>query len=149
MIIEKASAIHVNVISDFVARLLSELDGKQYSRFDFFKTTEALMNDAATPYTVFLAKCESEYIGFISIVECRAIYAQGKYGVIQEMYIDSQNRSTGVGKRLLDCVAEYGRLEQWTRLEVTAPHAIKWKRTVQFYKKHDFVEIGPRLKKTL
>lgn len=149
MVIEQATKKHVNIISELIARLLSELDGKQYSRFDFIKTTDSLMNDSVTPYTVFLAKDEFKYIGLISIVECRAIYAQGKYGVIQELYIDSEYRSSGVGKSLLDCGASYGRKRHWTRLEVTAPNATKWKRTLQFYKKHDFVQIGPRLKRIL
>jgi len=56
---------------------------------------------------------------------------------------------TQIGHQLLSAVAEYGKKNQWNRIEVRAPNPLKWERKVSFYKREGFSEIGPRLKLSL
>ncbi len=46
---------------------------------------------------------------------------------------------------LVEAAAAIGRERGWTRLEVGAPPAAAWARSVAFYEECGFAEIGPRL----
>ena len=85
-------------------------------------------------------------VGISTLVETFAIYAGGSYGVIDEMYVDPEFRSAGVGKMLIDAVKEFGREKNWLRVDVTAPPEEQWKHTVRFYEKQGFVFTGPKLR---
>ena len=58
-------------------------------------------------------------------------------------------RSKNVGARLIETAAAFGRKREWPIIEVGAPSVPAWQRTVDFYLKHGFEEIGPRLQLTL
>ncbi len=75
-----------------------------------------------------------------------AIYANGEYGVIDEMYVDPRYRSAGVGALLVQSAAEIGKRKGWNRIDVTAPESERWDRTRHFYEKLGFVFTGPKLK---
>ncbi|HZY98599.1 MAG TPA: GNAT family N-acetyltransferase [Candidatus Baltobacteraceae bacterium] len=81
--------------------------------------------------------------------EVGAIYANGPYGIIPEMYVVPSGRSTGVGRRLIERAVEIGRERGWSRIDVTAPESPAWERTVRFYESCGFRFAGPKLKKTL
>ena len=78
-----------------------------------------------------------------------ALYAGGRYGVIDEMYVVPAWRARGVGRRLIDAVKARGRERGWRRIDVTAPPEKEWERTVRFYQQHGFVFTGPKLRAML
>ena len=84
-----------------------------------------------------------------TLVESFALYANGRYGILLEMYVAPAHRSSGLGARLLQRAAAYGRTRGWSRIEVTAPEGSQWGRTVEFYKRNGFRYAGPKLKITL
>ncbi|MCF8068061.1 MAG: GNAT family N-acetyltransferase [Desulfobacterales bacterium] len=97
-------------------------------------------------YWAFLAIAEDdEIVGILTLNECSAIYAGGKFGEIPEIYVSKSKRSAGVGAMLVDAASEFGRKLGWPFLEVGAPGLPKWQRTVDFYRRKGFREIGPRL----
>lgn len=85
-------------------------------------------------------------VGLIMLTESAAFYAKGVYGLITELYIQPEHRSTGHAQLLLDAAAEFGRRRGWSMLEVGAPPQPKWQRSHAFYVKSGFREIGPRLR---
>jgi GNAT superfamily N-acetyltransferase len=89
---------------------------------------------------------KGETVGLITIAESESIYAGGKIGIIQEMYIVPSMRSGKLGKSLIEKAIEYARNKEWNRLEVSAPAYPQWSRTKSFYIREGFKEIGPRLK---
>ena len=96
---------------------------------------------------IFVAVNEAEtLVGALTLAESFAIYARGHYGVINEMVVAPEYRSTGVGTRLIHAAAEYGRSRGWVRLDVTAPESPRWQRTRQFYERLGFRLAGPKLK---
>ena len=98
-------------------------------------------------FTVFLAVGDDDRpIGVITLSECFAFYAGGRYGVINELYVIPDDRSRRMGKMLLEAVKEEGRARGWQRIDVTAPAGEKWARTVRFYEREGFVFTGPKLK---
>ncbi len=80
------------------------------------------------------------------MVETFAIYAGGRHGIINEMYVAPAHRSSGTGARLMAEAAVVGRERGWRRLEVTAPEAPRWSRTRAFYERQGFAFAGPKLK---
>ncbi len=84
-------------------------------------------------------------IGVLTLNECAAIYARGRFGEISELYVRPDQRSAGVAPKLLDAAAAFGRARGWRMIEVGAPDLPRWQRTVDFYKRYGFTEIGPRL----
>ena len=87
-----------------------------------------------------------EAVGILTVTETFAIYAGGRYGVIDEMYVDPGHRSAGVGRGLLEAAKELGRVRGWRRIDVTAPPGDAWGRTVRFYEGHGFVFTGPKMR---
>ena len=101
----------------------------------------------AERFTAFLAVSPSgEAVGVVTLCEAFAIYAGGNYGIIDEMYVAPEHRCLGVGRRLLEAVAEEGRRRGWIRIDVTAPPEKKWNRTVKFYEDQGFVFTGPKMR---
>ncbi|HEV8702170.1 MAG TPA: GNAT family N-acetyltransferase [Candidatus Polarisedimenticolia bacterium] len=80
------------------------------------------------------------------LVESFAIYANGTYGVINEMYVAPPFRSQGVGGRLIAAVKDLAARRGWGRIDVTAPESPAWDRTRRFHESQGFVFTGPKLK---
>ncbi|TVQ35495.1 MAG: GNAT family N-acetyltransferase [Spirochaetaceae bacterium] len=98
-------------------------------------------------YTVFLAfDAGGDAVGLISLGECGAVYAGGRFGVIHELYVDPAVRSCGIGTALLERAKRESVERRWGRLEVGAPHQPKWRKTAVFYQREGFQVIGPRLR---
>lgn len=136
----------VAVIS-LVAQLLYELgeEGDEAGTLD----TAALAfvwREEADRHHVFLAYEGDKAIGVVTVSETFAFYANGRYGVINEMFVVPGHRSAGVGKLLVDAVKELGWSKGWRRVDVTAPEAARWSRTRAFYEKQGFTFAGPKSK---
>ncbi|MEP5327115.1 MAG: GNAT family N-acetyltransferase [Paracoccaceae bacterium] len=97
----------------------------------------------------FLAKIDSTPVGVMLINECAAIYAGGKFGEISELYVRPEYRSKGVAAPLLDAAGRHAEDSGWKRLEVGAPNQPAWERTLKFYLREGFEEVGPRLRKLI
>ncbi|MEK6348195.1 MAG: GNAT family N-acetyltransferase [Burkholderia sp.] len=94
----------------------------------------------------FLATADGVPIGLAMATEGVAIFAGGAYGQITELYVAPAFRSRGVASLLVRRVAGLGRERGWRRIDVGAPPQPAWRRSVQFYLREGFVEVGPRLK---
>lgn len=98
-------------------------------------------------HAVFIAVDPDDHlVGVLTLAECFALYANGHYGVINEMYVLPEHRSSRVGQELIRAAATFGQSRGWRRLDVTAPESERWSRTRQFYEREGFVFTGPKLK---
>lgn len=97
-------------------------------------------------YWVFIAwdTVNKSPTGFISLYESYALYAEGAYGTIPELYVRSRWRSKKIGNRLLDTATRFAREKGWHRLEVTTPPLPEFASTLRFYEKNGFVISGGR-----
>jgi GNAT superfamily N-acetyltransferase len=103
-------------------------------------------------YTAFIAKesvASATAIGVITLTETHALYAEGAFGIIPELYVKPPWRSRGVGATLLDAATQFGRQQRWKRLEVTTPPIPEFDRTFQFYCGNGFSIAGGRKMKIL
>jgi GNAT superfamily N-acetyltransferase len=88
-------------------------------------------------------------VGFISCIESIAIYANGDFGIVNELYIIPSFRSKKIGKKLINSVQEIAKNRNWSRLELDTPEVEKSEKTINFYKKEGFVIVGYRMKKVI
>lgn len=97
-------------------------------------------------YWVFIAKdiATNENIGFVSLYESYALYAEGAYGTMPELFVRKDYRSHEVGKLLLESVTDFAQQKQWNRIEVTTPPLPQFGRTLQFYENNGFEVSGGR-----
>ncbi|MFB6420968.1 MULTISPECIES: GNAT family N-acetyltransferase [Bradyrhizobium] len=96
----------------------------------------------------FLAFTEERPVGLIMLSESAALFARGTYGIITELYVVPDQRSSGVAMALIDAAVTLGATKGWGQLEVGAPRQPMWSRSPNsaLYLKLGFSEIGPRLK---
>jgi len=131
-----------------VLNLLEEL-GEESDDLGELQTEKVLrewseLNDR---FFVFAAKDDEGNIqGLITLAESFAIYANGNYGIINEMMVVSAARSQGVGAALIQKAVLFGRERGWSRIDVTAPESERWARSRRFYEQQGFTFAGPKLK---
>jgi GNAT superfamily N-acetyltransferase len=149
LIIRKATVDDAELITQFVHKLITELDGKKpmisiHSSIEICKTILSNKRNAC-----FIAQENNTEIGIITVVESIALYTGGVFGIINELYVLPPHRSNGAGSLLIQAAVQFGKQNSWKRLEVGAPPKEEWRKTIHFYLREGFIEIGPRLKKIL
>ena len=134
------------VVAVLVARLLAELGDEVDSRA-LLDTTRKLL--AAGDVAALLLLIDGRPAGVVTLNQCAAIYAGGRFGEICELYVGPEDRSAGLGGRLIEAAVDYARQAGWARLEVGAPTQPRWQRTTDFYLANGFTLVGPRLRRPL
>ena len=147
--IKPATAGDAAEIAVLVGELLGEIMAvtrQQVFNFAYPETTSRLSSFLERElYFVFMGRDEHDQpAGFIALTECHALYADGVFGVIPELYVRPAFRSIGMGRALIDNAAAFGALRGWTRLEVTTPQLPQFDRTVAFYEREGFSITGGR-----
>ncbi len=149
--IKHATPEDAECVAKLIAHLLTELsDGGPIEGLSTYTSICRDLLSGKGRYCALLARDgDDRPVGVLTLSECAAVYALGMFGEISEFYVAPDFRSAGLGQRLLDCAADYGRTRRWSRLEVCAPDLPRWARSVQFYEANGFSNVGPRLKKLL
>lgn len=146
--VERLTTADADLVFDWILRLLRELgeEGDQLGDLD----RASVLNQwraRQENYHVLVARDETDNIlGILTLSVAFAVYANGEYGVIDEMYVDPRYRSTGIGALLVKEAQKIGKARQWKRIDVTAPESDRWERTRRFYEKLGFTFTGPKLK---
>lgn len=134
------------IVACFVHALLDELSGgKPPAIEDVTQATKAAL--AGTGVVAAIAYADDEPVGVMTLNECTAIYAGGKFGEISELYVRQDMRSQGIAQQLLDHAQQEALARGWKRIEVGAPGQPEWHRTLNFYLRNGFNEVGPRLRR--
>lgn len=148
VLIRRADPNDAETVALLVSRLLSTLRGTSVDPGPYEETARTWLS-RPDRFVAFLAEDGAEEsrrpVAVLCLATSVSIYAGGAFGVITELYVEPGQRSTGVGARLLERACEFGRECGWNRVEVGAPNAVTWARTVSFYRHNGFNEIGPRL----
>ena len=103
-------------------------------------------------YHAFLARDENngQEVGFITLTEVHALYAEGAFGLIPELYVRPAYRCEGIGEALIRQAKTFGTEHGWTRLETTTPPLPEFARSLRFYEWQGFsITGGHKLKASL
>ncbi|BBF66595.1 GNAT family N-acetyltransferase [Acidithiobacillus sp. 'AMD consortium'] len=96
-------------------------------------------------YFVFVAQSENQsLVGFIALYESYALYAEGAFGTIPELFVRPGYRSQNVGQRLMEQAKKFGNSRGWKRLEVTTTPLPQFDKTIAFYEREGFAITGGR-----
>ena len=149
------SAEHYDELAIMVGELLDEIMQATKEPAFTFHQDETLARIKILlkedKYWVFIALDNNNVpIGFVSLYESYALYAEGAYGTLPELYVRANYRSQNIGKELLDKAIAFAQQKHWKRLEVTTPPIPEFSRTLQFYRENSFqITGGRKLKLTL
>ena len=148
--IREAGDGDVAAVAAAVESLLQELGGRRPERHELETEVRALLDDPAGG-SVLIAEADGEIVGVLSASWQRAIHVPGIYATIQDLWVDEDWRSRGVGAELVEAVASQARARGVSRLEVGLPRetfaAIA--STESFYKRNGFEHLGPRMRRLL
>ena len=147
--IHKATTTDAPAVAILVGELLAEIMGAigvQAFNFDLNETTARLADFISREkYFVFVARDDSgALVGFIALYESYALYAEGVFGTIPELYVRPTYRAQNLGLRLVAQAKAFGLSRGWTRLEVTTPPLPQFDRTLAFYEREGFAISGGR-----
>jgi GNAT superfamily N-acetyltransferase len=147
--ISSAIADQAPEIALLVGELLTEIMGRvgtQAFNFDLDQTTTRLSDFLRqNKYIVFVARDGAgAALGFLAMYECYALYAEGTFGTIPELYVRPEYRSKDIGHALLSEARSFGCARGWKRLEVTTPPLPAFDQTLAFYQREGFSVTGGR-----
>ncbi len=123
-----------------------------YEEIDFDYVTDnydEIVSDFLTKGEIIVAVVSNKIIGFITYIVTNAIYAKGKLGVVNELYIVPEFRSKKVGQKLIDFVLSIAKKEDWKRIELDTPRPDVSEKALNFYINEGFVTSGFRMKKVI
>ena len=134
-------------IKQYIGLLYSELFNEEaVPSNEVFNHLFSQMNDTNNSHEAYCLKENNETIAFFTLAESFSIFAHGKYGIINELWVAKQFRSKGIGKAVIQEILKIGTDKKWKRIDVSAPADEKWNRTFDFYQKNGFVFTGRKLK---
>ena len=148
MRIAQAQPSDAPLVADLVGELLLEImtaigaKAFGFSRVETKTRARQWLTDGT--YTVLLAYHAEKVAGFLALSESRALYAEGTFGTIPELYVCPAFRSCNVGTGLVAEAKHLSRARGWTRLEVTTPPLPQFDRTLAFYERQGFSISGGR-----
>lgn len=148
--VREAGAADVESVAAAVESLLAELGGRRLARSELEAETRALLEDPEGG-SVLIAEADGRIVGVLSASWQRAIHVPGVYATIQDLWVDEDWRSRGVGAELVEAIASQARARGVGRLEVGLPRetfaAIA--STESFYRRNGFEPLGPRMRRLL
>ncbi len=148
--VREAGAGDVEAVATAVESLLHELGGRCPERSELEAEVRALLDDPEGG-SVLIAEADGEIVGLLSASWQRAIHVPGVYATIQDLWVDEDWRSRGVGAELVEAIASQARARGVGRLEVGLPRetfaAIA--STESFYRHNGFEHLGPRMRRLL
>ena len=149
ILIQQADADDSGEIAVMVGELLAEIMaviGERAFNFKLDETTARLEDFLSREkYVVFIARDPSgEAVGFVTLHESHALYAEGAFGTIPELYVRPEYRSRQIGLSLLQQARSFGSSRGWKRLEVTTPPLPQFEKTLAFYEREGFAITGGR-----
>jgi len=148
--VREAGAGDVEGVATAVESLLRELGGRCPDRPSLEAEVRALLDDPEGS-SVLIAETDGKIVGLLGASWQRAIHVPGVYATIQDLWVDEDWRSRGVGAELVEAIASQARARGVTRLEVGLPRetfaAIA--STESFYRRNGFEHLGPRMRRLL
>jgi GNAT superfamily N-acetyltransferase len=136
-----------HIVFALIGKMLMEISSNpdEYAYIKIKKVYQDLMHNKDR-FKVFVAKADSEdLVGFISCIETFAFYTNGNYGLINEIYVEPEYRSQGIGKMLLEKVKKFGREQGWSRVDFIIPGDDESSKITNFYEREGFKYFGTTL----
>ena len=134
-------------IEKYTTALFSELFGQSAIPSEqTFKRIKACLTEENCQHWAYVVREGEETLGYFTLAESCSVFAHGEYGILNELWVSPQCRDQGIGAFIIAQIQTIAEQKYWLRVDVTAPHAEKWLRSVQFYENQGFIHTGKKLK---
>lgn len=143
--IGRTSAVDSDIVAGLLYELLYELTNGNWCSLAELQTTTKDLIEKGLVFGV-IASIDTNPVGVLMLNECAAIYAGGRFGEITELYVKPEHRSRGIATVLITEAKKIAKERDWKRLEVGAPDQPAWDKSLRFYLREGFEEVGPRLR---
>ena len=130
-------------VTRLVSALLVELGGAALDPKRAAKTWARLCADPALGFAV-LGGSGPRSDSVCTVSFAHALRANGRYAIVQEMYVTPDLRSTGLGRETLALALRTARERGCPFVELGTP--FQGERQIAFYQRSGFVNIGARLR---
>ena len=150
--VRRAAVLDAPEIAVAVSDLLVELSGAGPPAAELVEAARELARDrGAGALLVAEAGGEDGIVGVLAASWQHAIHVPGRYGTIQDLWVDPGWRSRAVGRELLVAFFELAREEGARRVEVGLPRESfeNLEATEAFYLANGFAPLGPRMRRKL
>jgi (aminoalkyl)phosphonate N-acetyltransferase len=145
--VRAASLDDVVPVAAAIEQLLVELGGERPARPELEAATRELIENSEVG-ALFVADAEGEIVGVLAASWQHALHVPGRYGTVQDLWVDSAWRSRAIGRDLLEALFALAREQGIPRIEVGLPQdsfaAIEATRS--FYVANGFAPLGPRMR---
>lgn len=145
-----ASAADAPLAAAAVGSLLDELGGEGPTAAELEEAARAL---AANPElgALLIAEAEGAIVGVLAASWQHAIHVPGRYGTIQDLWVDPEWRSRALGRDLIEALVALAGERGVARLEVGLPKEgfAQLEATTRFYGANGFEHLGPRMRRLL
>jgi GNAT superfamily N-acetyltransferase len=137
-------------VASAVAELLAELGATPPSSQEMRQAVRALLQDPAAG-ALLVAESEGSLVGVLSASWQSAIHIPGRYGLIQDLWVQKAWRGRAIGGALLAAFLERAREQGIARVEVGLPRESfgGLAGTEAFYRANGFTDLGPRMRTVL
>jgi GNAT superfamily N-acetyltransferase len=150
--VREATEKDAPAVAAAVAELLVELSGGGPGAAELEEAARKLARDPEEG-TLLVAegRGEGRIVGVLAASWQHAVHVPGRYGTIQDLWVDPDWRSRAIGRDLLDAYSEIARREGAKRLEVGLPRESfeRIAATEAFYRANGFEHLGPRMRRKL
>jgi len=150
--VREATGKDVPAVATAVAELLVELSGGGPGAAELEDATRKLAGDKGEG-TLLVAEAggEGRIVGVLAASWQHAIHVPGRYGTIQDLWVDPKWRSRAIGRDLVEAYCEIAREAGAQRLEVGLPRESfeRIAATEAFYGANGFEHLGPRMRRKL
>ncbi len=132
-----------DAVVNLVGKLLSELGGTPPLAEAMSSVFDLLAGDGKAGF-VALGETDNGVAAVCTVSFLQAMRTAGRYAIIQEMYVEPEERSTGVGRAVLQFALEHAATRGCSTVELGTP--FNGERQIQFYERGGFTNIGARLR---
>lgn len=148
--VRAATLDDIGAVAAAIGSLLTELGGEGPSEGELETATRGLIEDPSAG-AAFVAEADGEIVGVLAASWQHAVHVPGRYGVVQDLWVDPEWRSRAIGRDLLEALFAFARGQAIPRIEVGLPQesfaAIR--ATESFYLANGFKPLGPRMRRLL
>jgi para-aminobenzoate synthetase len=146
--VRAATGDDVAAVADGIERLLVELGGERPPRAELEAVTAELVADPRLGALFVAESGEGAIVGVLAASWQHAVHVPGRYGTVQDLWVEPEWRSRTLGRELLEALFALAGEEGIARIEVGLPQdsfaAIEATRA--FYLANGFKPLGPRMR---
>ena len=126
-----------------VRNLLTELGGTPPQPEEVSAVFHDLTSNQGSGFIV-VGETEERVCAVCTVSFVQAVRTRGRYAIIQEMFVEPDARSTGIGMDVLRFALEHAVAARCRVVELGTP--AHGDRQIQFYERAGFTEVGARLR---